>query len=281
MFGYIYKIINNENQKIYIGQTLDINRRKKEHFDDLKNNNHVNYKLQNDWNSFGENAFSFTYEKYEINEKQDLNILEQTMIQKYDSFYNGYNLTLGGDGGNTRGKLSFDEYCLIYIGCQWKGMTAKISKYLSVDSSTVSAILREKAYLWYKEDAQALSAERKNDIQNNFRRIFNISQDTLPDDDRVPSHLSEDEYFYCLCIASTHGRGIEAALARYFKKHKSFLSNGLKEKTKGKVKRAHDRFLQLTEEEVQEIGRKKFEEWQIEKYSTLKIKEEKNDKWRK
>jgi len=32
-------------------------------------------------------------------------------------------------------------------------MTAKISKYLSVDSSTVSAILREKAYLWYKEDA--------------------------------------------------------------------------------------------------------------------------------
>jgi hypothetical protein len=30
-----------------------------------------------------------------------------------------------------------------------------------------------------------------------------------PDKNRVPYHLTSEEYFYCLCIAATYGRGIE------------------------------------------------------------------------
>jgi hypothetical protein len=116
----------------------------------LKQNNHTNKKLQNAWNTYGEDAFSFVYKKYEIEDEDELNDLEINTIKEYDSYTNGYNLTSGGDGGNTRGKLSYEDYCIIYLGCQWKGMTEKIGHMFNIDSSTVSAIFREKAYINYK-----------------------------------------------------------------------------------------------------------------------------------
>lgn len=280
MIGYIYFIINNENKQRYVGQTVDFTRRKAEHLNDLRNHKHVNDKLQRAWNKYGEANFSFEYNKYELENKDELNILEKAFIQQYDSFNNGYNLTLGGDGGNTRGKLSFDDYCLVYIGCQWKGMTEKIGKYLEVDSAAISAILREVAYLWYKEDADNLSLEEKQRIQLKFREIFGIAENKVADENRVPTHLSEDDYFYCLCIASTYGRGIESALAKFFNKHRSFLSNGIKGKASGKVYNALQRFKKLTVEKVLQIGQQKFEEWKISEFTNSKFIVSYNDKWR-
>ena len=280
MIGYIYFIINNENKQRYVGQTADFTRRKAEHLNDLRNHKHVNDKLQRAWNKYGEANFSFEYNKYELENKDELNILEKAFIQQYDSFNNGYNLTLGGDGGNTRGKLSFDDYCLVYIGCQWKGMTEKIGKYLEVDSAAISAILREVAYLWYKEDADNLSLEEKQRIQLKFREIFGIAENKVADENRVPTHLSEDDYFYCLCIASSYGRGIESALAKFFNKHKSFLSNGIKGKASGKVYNALQRFKKLTVEKVLQIGQQKFEEWKISEFTNSKFIVSYNDKWR-
>lgn len=280
MIGYIYFIINNENKQRYVGQTVDFTRRKAEHLNDLRNHKHVNDKLQRAWNKYGEANFSFEYNKYELENKDELNILEKAFIQQYDSFNNGYNLTLGGDGGNTRGKLSFDDYCLVYIGCQWKGMTEKIGKYLEVDSAAISAILREVAYLWYKEDADNLSLEEKQRIQLKFREIFGIAENKVADENRVPTHLSEDDYFYCLCIASSYGRGIESALAKFFNKHRSFLSNGIKGKASGKVYNALQRFKKLTVEKVLQIGQQKFEEWKISEFTNSKFIVSYNDKWR-
>lgn len=280
MIGYIYFIINNENKQRYVGQTVDFTRRKAEHLNDLRNHKHVNDKLQRAWNKYGEANFSFEYNKYELENKDELNILEKAFIQQYDSFNNGYNLTFGGDGGNTRGKLSFDDYCLVYIGCQWKGMTEKIGKYLEVDSAAISAILREVAYLWYKEDADNLSLEEKQRIQLKFREIFGIAENKVADENRVPTHLSEDDYFYCLCIASSYGRGIESALAKFFNKHRSFLSNGIKGKASGKVYNALQRFKKLTVEKVLQIGQQKFEEWKISEFTNSKFIVSYNDKWR-
>lgn len=280
MIGYIYYIINNETKERYVGQTINITRRKNDHFNKLNNNTHVNSKLQAAWNKYGEQAFSFEYNKYELQSKEELNVLERAFIQQFDSYNNGYNLTLGGDGGNTRGKLSFEDYCFIYIGCQWKKMTDKISKYLNIDSSTVSAILREKAYLWYKEEALQLSELEKQLIICNFRTVFGIPEDRPFDEERVSNSLSEDDYFYCLCIASCYGRGIETALANYFNKHKSFLSNGMKSKTKGKAYNALQRFQKLTKEEIQQIGQDKFQEWNIQEYSKNKISFDYHEKWR-
>lgn len=46
MVGYIYRITNKITKQNYIGQTIDINRRKRTHYNNLKNNHHDNTKLQ-------------------------------------------------------------------------------------------------------------------------------------------------------------------------------------------------------------------------------------------
>ena len=46
MIGFIYRILCIPTGKSYIGQTIDINRRKHEHFSTLRRNKHENPKLQ-------------------------------------------------------------------------------------------------------------------------------------------------------------------------------------------------------------------------------------------
>ena len=48
----IYCIINNVNNKIYIGQALNLKKRFKEHKRTLKNNTHANEYLQNAYNKY-------------------------------------------------------------------------------------------------------------------------------------------------------------------------------------------------------------------------------------
>ena len=59
MVGYIYRITNTCTGQHYIGQTIDINRRKRKHFSTLANNQHDNPKLQASWNKYGKDNFEF------------------------------------------------------------------------------------------------------------------------------------------------------------------------------------------------------------------------------
>jgi group I intron endonuclease len=94
----IYIIVNLINKKVYIGESLDIYRRWEEHEEDLNNNKHHSYKLQQDWNTYGKEEF-----KFEIVEEIDKNIknytaqyvliaYEDKYIKKYDSINTGYNV---------------------------------------------------------------------------------------------------------------------------------------------------------------------------------------------
>ena len=56
---YIYQIKNLITGIKYYGRTNDPNRRKTTHFRELKQNKHVNPKLQNAFNKYGANNFSF------------------------------------------------------------------------------------------------------------------------------------------------------------------------------------------------------------------------------
>lgn len=281
MVGYIYQIINKQNGLRYIGKTINLAERKKRHFQELRDNKHVNKRLQKAWNEYGSDAFEFTYETFDIKDNEELNTLEILYIRKFNSYENGYNMTPGGDGGEIRNKLNYEQFCLVYFGCQWQGLTVKIGQYLKVDSACISAILREVSYATFRQKAQEEPTEIREKYQKEFRKIFNIPEDKLPDKQRVPSHLTEDEYFYCLCIASCYSRGIEQALANYFKKHKSFLSNGMKSaKQQGKAFRAKQRFLQLSIPEIEQIGHQKYEEWEIPLYANSTLVESFNNKWR-
>ena len=98
--GYIYKITNLVNNKIYIGQTsLTICKRWEAHIKRAKT--HTNRYLYDAMNHYGYS--NFVVEQLEECVKEDLDIREKYWI----SFYNstdpdvGYNLTTGGGGGNT------------------------------------------------------------------------------------------------------------------------------------------------------------------------------------
>lgn len=91
----IYKITNTKNGKVYIGQSVDIDKRFKQHKKLLRENNHINYLLQDDWNVYGED--SFTFEVVEKCRSPYLNEIEQHLIKECDSTNSekGYNLSAG------------------------------------------------------------------------------------------------------------------------------------------------------------------------------------------
>ena len=55
----VYEIINSVNKKIYIGSSVDIYNRWKDHVYQLNNNIHSNVYLQHAWNKYGSNNFDF------------------------------------------------------------------------------------------------------------------------------------------------------------------------------------------------------------------------------
>ena len=94
----IYKITNKITNKLYIGESLNIEKRWIKHKEDLKNNSHHSYKLQNDYNGFGLDNFNFDIIEnvdYELNpfvKKLVLLALEDRYIKEFDSINFGYNI---------------------------------------------------------------------------------------------------------------------------------------------------------------------------------------------
>ena len=87
----IYRIINSSNGKCYVGSSIDINRRRLEHFSALSHNRHVNNHLQNAYNKYGKDSFIFeVIENLEItdNIKEDLLEREQFWIDNLRPEYN-------------------------------------------------------------------------------------------------------------------------------------------------------------------------------------------------
>ena len=101
--GYVYKITNNVNGKIYIGETIrSIERRFKDHcIDAFGNNSHHNFYFYRAIRKYGIESFSIEelQQVSNINRKilKELILkLEEEYILKYDSFNNGYNSNSGG-----------------------------------------------------------------------------------------------------------------------------------------------------------------------------------------
>lgn len=92
MASGIYAIINTESNKIYIGSTNRLRKRRNEHFTRLRHNNHTNKHLQNSWNKYGEDAFEFRV--LEECEESVLMERENFYIDKYNSIDRklGYNI---------------------------------------------------------------------------------------------------------------------------------------------------------------------------------------------
>lgn len=94
----IYKITNKINGHAYIGQSKDIDKRFYEHKRKAFRKNDKEYEktLYRAFRKYG--LENFIFEILEECEEIDLNGKEKMYIKKYNTFSNGYNETIGGDG---------------------------------------------------------------------------------------------------------------------------------------------------------------------------------------
>lgn len=143
--GYIYKIINKVNGKMYIGKTEYFNpiKRWKEHINTFERGNDFNRPIYKAMKKYGINNFC-----YEIIEKVDDNsiLCEREIywinkLRTYVGFKNcaGYNATLGGDGKsryNLNQKEVIDKYFEFH-----KNM-AKTARFYDVNINTIREILK-------------------------------------------------------------------------------------------------------------------------------------------
>lgn len=95
--AYIYVIENDINDKKYIGKTeFSIEKRWKEHCRDYKQNRSEKRPLYNAMSRYGIEHFKIKI--IEECSSEEASEKEQYWISFYNSYYNGYNATLGGDG---------------------------------------------------------------------------------------------------------------------------------------------------------------------------------------
>lgn len=106
----IYKITNKINKSSYIGKSNNIERRFKDHQHLAFTENHKEYDktLYNAFRKYGLNNFDFEIieilEDYSISGER-----EKYWIAYYDTYNNGYNESLGGDGGSSIGHCSGED----------------------------------------------------------------------------------------------------------------------------------------------------------------------------
>lgn len=81
---------------VYVGKSVNIAKRFREHKRLLNLKSHHNSHLQKSWDKYGADAFSFKI--VEICDKDKLNDLEIHYISLYSKLGNIYNMTDGGDG---------------------------------------------------------------------------------------------------------------------------------------------------------------------------------------
>lgn len=145
--GYIYKITNQINGKIYIGQTrTSLTERMRKHFSDARNEPNVTG-IDAAIKKYG--AENFTAEQ--ICECQDIELddLERYYISKYNTYDspNGYNLTPGGQDGTSALNLDENEVIAIYHQLKQINLTAK---YFHCCDAVISRILHKHEIAIYR-----------------------------------------------------------------------------------------------------------------------------------
>lgn len=151
--GSIYIITNSINDKVYIGQTtLSVEDRWKAHLKPSTSKRKSSYKLYKAMNKYGKE--NFNCEILETNIPVDeLNDKEIYYIEKYDSYYHGYNSTKGGDG-----RVINNDYDIENIVIQYNsGISAtKIAEQYNVSHATIERILRSQNIILRHDGAKLL-----------------------------------------------------------------------------------------------------------------------------
>jgi group I intron endonuclease len=182
--GFIYKITNINNNKLYIGQTSKDNpdKRWKEHKYSFKFGNGCPI-LQNAVNKEGIENFKFEIIIICFNE--DLCKYEKEYIKKYKSLTpNGYNANEGGEPGGMFKDHHHSEETKKILSEKLKSYYSNNSIIRKAHGSKISSVLKvsEKWREYLKRDRStkgaSLSNERKEQIRNSINNYYKNNEDT-------------------------------------------------------------------------------------------------------
>lgn len=104
----IYKIINVENAKFYVGSTIVVTARWRKHLRDLRANKHHCPHLQAAWNKYGEDSFVFRVVEV-VDDHTQLNAAEQKWLDAHHGTVSCYNYAKYTDNSN-RGVVRRDSH---------------------------------------------------------------------------------------------------------------------------------------------------------------------------
>ena len=177
----IYYIQNTVTKQIYVGQSKELNVRKRKHLLDLRNNRHYNTYLQNSFNKYGESNFSYgVIEHCEVSELDELEIA-------YINFYNlkkhGFNICDGGrdvcpDNSNEkhgmwRKDIPNDSLKKMYLGDY---NSKQIAKIFNCSYRTINRRLRK----IFGEEYDVLKEKKRiNGIKKTDKKNPNISDERI------------------------------------------------------------------------------------------------------
>lgn len=150
----IYKLSFNGTNKVYVGQSIDIEKRFTTHLNELKNGTH-SHKLQKAY-------FEYSMPTLNILENVpvlDLDLFEEKYIQQYNSCIDGYNTTGKAAGGVSLGennglsKYSNEQIIeAVELMVQFPDISLKIvSDILNISWDTLKQIARGTQYKWVEK----------------------------------------------------------------------------------------------------------------------------------
>lgn len=260
MIGYIYHITNKQNGKKYIGKSVHIEHRLKDHFARLEKNKHHSKELQRAYNKYGKDNFIVDFHQVEVKDEDELSKMEIQEIEKYDSFHNGYNETLGGDGNKTR--FSFEKSVLLYQICQrYTGVFRQIARYFNCDRSVIQTIANTSMYnnVTYNEEAlnQLIKELQLSDD--------NLNENYVKHNDRK---ITEQDCLEILSVIMNY-KGYDKVLCSVFN-----VANPLTTRLKkGLIYKDYiEVYNKLTKEEQKELGKKTIEKYQLEEKRLSRIR---------
>lgn len=164
--AYIYKITNDINDKVYIGKTeFSIEKRFKEHCNDSKRERYEKRPLYNAMNKYGIEHFHIEM----VEETDTPEEREVYWINYYNSYENGYNATLGGDG-----KKYLDWNLVIKVYENLKNQK-EVAKKLNINPDTVHDILIQRNIVINRTFKNKIV--NMYDENNNFIQTFSSSQE--------------------------------------------------------------------------------------------------------
>ena len=165
--AYVYQIINDINNKIYIGKTeFSIDKRFKEHCSDAFKERNEKRPLYSAMRKYGIEHFHIEL----IEETDNPEEREKYWIEQKQSFKKGYNATLGGDG------KKYLDYDLIIASYKEIKSVKDTAISLGISSDSVSNILRANniSIITSSEVIKKKYGKVVNmyDLQNTFLKTF-------------------------------------------------------------------------------------------------------------